>query len=352
MREPDQTVRNSRLRCIIFLGSNLSRKALENGDELIVFDNKIRVGSEENLRWLHSIGNFLFIQGDIRNKNDIEPVIKKYKPDTVFHTAGQVAMTTSIQNPLLDFETNAIGTMNLLESIRNFSDKSLIIYSSTNKVYGDLNQFSYEETETRYICKEHPSGFPENVPLDFRTPYGISKGTADQYMLEYSRTFGLRTVVFRHSSIFGTRQFATVDQGWVGWFTLKALETLNHDHQLNFQFSGNGKQVRDLLFVDDAVDLYYKAVTQIDKISGRVFNIGGGIDNSLSLLELFDLLKKQLNLEAKYVHLPPRQSDQKVFVADISAIKNAIDWGPQVGKEQGIRKVIKWLVENKFEEIK
>jgi len=333
-----------------FLGSNLSRRAVEKGEELIIFDNEARTGSEENLSWLRSIGNFDFIHGDIRNKNDIEIVINRYKPDAVFHTAGQVAMTTSIRNPLLDFETNAVGTLNLLESIRNFSKETLIIYSSTNKVYGDLNQFSYEETETRYICKEYPSGFPENIPLDFRTPYGISKGTADQYMLEYSRTYGLRTVVFRHSSIFGTRQFATVDQGWVGWFTLKALESLNHDHQLNFEFSGNGKQVRDLLFVDDAVELYYKAMTQFDKISGKVFNVGGGINNSLSLIELFNFLKKQLNLEPKYTRLPPRESDQKFFVADIRVIKNAIGWNPHVGKEQGIMKMIQWFNQNMLQD--
>ena len=268
-----------------FVGSNLSKRVIENNDELIVFNNLRRIGSELNLRYLRKYGDFSFVHGDIRNRNDVLETIRKFKPDVIFHTAGQVAMTTSIENPLLDFETNALGTLYLLESARRFSKDSIIVYSSTNKVYGDLNQFNYIETEKRYICKEYPSGFPESIPVNFQTPYGISKGTADQYMLDYYRNYELNTVVFRHSSIYGIHQFSTYDQGWIGWFCQKALEVKKGTQNEPIVISGNGKQVRDILYVDDVVDLYFKSIKNIDKVKGKYFNIGGGIENSISLLE-------------------------------------------------------------------
>lgn len=326
-----------------FFGSNLSKKVLEQDDELIIFDSLSRNGSQWNIDWLKSYGGYDFIHGDIRNNNDVEEVIKRYKPDVVFHTAGQVAMTTSIQNPLKDFETNAVGTVNLLENIRKFSAESIIIYSSTNKVYGDLNQYHYEDGKTRYICEEFPLGFPEHVPLDFRTPYGISKGTADQYVLEYSRSFGLQTAVFRHSSLYGERQFATADQGWVGWFTQKAIDAYKDNKIAHMTISGSGKQVRDILHVDDAVRLYFQAISDIDKINGKEFNIGGGFSNSFSLLELFSFLEKKMDVKIVLEKLSPRPSDQKIFIADISKIKTSLEWEPTIRKEIGITKMIEWL---------
>ncbi|WP_457623732.1 GDP-mannose 4,6-dehydratase [Persephonella sp.] len=328
-----------------FLGSNLATEVLGRNEELIIFDNLYRVGSYKNLEWLKTKGNFKFVHGDIRNREDIESVIKQEKPDIIFHLAGQVAMTTSIQNPRLDFEVNALGTFNLLDSVRKFSPESIVIYSSTNKVYGDLEWVNYEETETRYIAPQFPKGFPENIPLEFHSPYGCSKGSADQYMLDFYRIFGIRTVVFRHSSMYGGRQFSTYDQGWIGWFCLKAVEIKKGILKEPFTIHGNGKQVRDVLYADDMIDLYFKTVENIEKVKGEVFNIGGGMENSLSLLELFNLLESMLDIKLEYKKLPPRESDQKVFVADITKAEKLINWKPKVSKEEGIKRMINWIEE-------
>ena len=326
-----------------FLGSNLASYAIEKGYDLTVFDNMSRLGSDKNREWLNSLGNFTFIHGDTRVKNDVEQVIRDGQFDVVFHLAGQVTMTKSISDPYRDFQTNAIGALNVLEAIRKYSPQTAIFFSSTNKVYGDLEQYTYTETETRYLCDEFPSGFDESVPLDFRSPYGCSKGCADQYMLDYSRIFGVKSVVFRHSSMYGSRQFATYDQGWVGWFVAKAIEKYQNPNCDLFTISGNGKQVRDLLEAEDMVRLYFTAYDYIDDIYGQAFNIGGTMSNSLSLLELFSMLEELLGIKMDYVEIPPRQSDQKVFVADISKISKLIGWKPEVSSLQGVSKMIEWV---------
>ncbi|MGL1935259.1 MAG: GDP-mannose 4,6-dehydratase [Fibrobacterales bacterium] len=326
-----------------FLGSNIASKILEKGDELIVFDSLYRHGSNLNLAWLRTQGEFQFIHGDIRNTNDVERTIKEIKPDVIYHLAGQVAMTTSIADPRMDFEINVCGSFNLLNAVRLYSPDSIIIYSSSNKVYGDLEQYTFEETETRYLCTDKPNGFGEDVTLDFHSPYGTSKGSADQYMLDFARIYGLKTAVFRHSSMFGGRQFATYDQGWLGWFTQKAVEIKECRLAEPFTISGNGKQVRDLLYASDCINLYLKASEKIDTIKGHAFNIGGGIKNSSSLLELFSFLENELGIEMKYNQLPPRESDQRVFVSDIKKAQKMIDWNPLVSKEEGIRKMIEWV---------
>ncbi|MBU2710373.1 GDP-mannose 4,6-dehydratase [Zooshikella harenae] len=326
-----------------FLGSNLAAEALANGHQLVVFDNLYRSGSRKNLAWLQTQGQLTFVHGDIRNQNDISRIIESFRPDTIFHLAGQVAMTTSIVNPRMDFEVNVLGTHNLLEAVRQHAPKSIIVYSSTNKVYGDLEQYTYEETETRYHCIQHPEGFNEDISLEFHSPYGCSKGAADQYMLDYARIFGLKTVVFRHSSMYGGRQFATYDQGWVGWFCQKAIEASRGQIQEPFTISGTGKQVRDVLHAADMNRLYSAAVTNIDKAQGQAFNIGGGIENSLSLLELFSLLEEQLSIKLCYNHLPVRESDQRVFVADIGKAKRLLNWQPVVSAPNGIERMIDWV---------
>ena len=326
-----------------FLGSNLSKRAIENNDDLVVFDNLMRIGSESNLDWLKKYGKFKFIHGDIRNYNDVEEIIKKFKPDVIFHTAGQVAMTTSLENPMLDFETNAAGTLNLLECVRKYSKDSTFIYSSTNKVYGDLSALHYEETSSRYKCIEYPNGFPETLPLDLKTPYGISKGAADSYVLEYSRTYMLKAVVLRHSSLYGERQFATVDQGWVGWFIREALSSKSNKNAKVISISGDGKQVRDILYVKDAVDLYFKLANDIDKASGEVFNVGGGNNNSLSILELFDLLEEILDINLEIKKNPARKDDQKVFISDNTKISQKIGWKANTDIEEGLKRMISWV---------
>ena len=329
-----------------FLGSNLASYGINKKYNITIFDNLSRHGSYSNLLWLKEIGDFNFIHGDIRNKNDIENIIKQNNFDAIFHLAGQVAMTTSIENPYKDFEINSLGTLNILDSVRKYSQNTHIFYSSTNKVYGDLERFNYEETDTRYICKEYNNGFPENINLEFHSPYGCSKGAADQYMIDYHRIFNIKTTVFRHSSMYGSRQFATYDQGWIGWFCQKAIEKKYNKNSI-FTISGNGKQVRDILHAKDMIELYYLALENTDKVSGKYYNIGGGIEQSLSLLELFNMLNNILNIKLEYDCLPFRVSDQKVFVADISKINKDINWLPKVKAREGIEEMIYWIENGK-----
>ena len=325
-----------------FLGSNIAERLLREGHELCIYDNLTRQGSEKNYEWLKTIGNFIFFKLDIQSFENVENVIKNFKPEVIFHLAGQVAMTTSIQNPRLDFETNILGSFNVLESVKAYCPSCCIIYSSTNKVYGDLEWVSYEETATRYEASNFKYGFPENIQLEFHSPYGVSKGSADQYMLDYARIFGLKTAVFRHSSMYGGRQFSTADQGWIGWFCEQAILQKENSNHL-FTISGNGKQVRDLLYSEDMVNLYYSAAINIDKISGQAFNIGGGIENSYSLIELLDFIGKELQIVLKYKKISKRESDQKVFIADYSKINKLINWQPKISKEVGVRKMIEWI---------
>lgn len=326
-----------------FLGSNLAADAISNGDEIVIFDNLYRTSARENLSWLQTQGGLAFEHGDIRNSNDITSVVQTTNPDVIFHLAGQVAMTTSIANPRMDFEVNAMGTHNLLEAVRKYAPSAIVLYSSTNKVYGDLEHYRYEETDTRYRCVDQPNGFDETTQLDFQSPYGCSKGAADQYMIDYARIFGLKTVVFRHSSMYGARQFATFDQGWVGWFCQKAVETSRRRTEETFTISGSGKQVRDVLHVQDIKRLYRTTINNIEKVKGHAFNIGGGIENSLSILELLSLLEKLLNVNLKHTKIPVRKSDQRVFVADIDKAKYLLDWQPEVMASDGIKHMINWM---------
>jgi CDP-paratose 2-epimerase len=322
-----------------FVGSNLAAEVLNQGEELFIFDNLFRHGSSVNLEWLRTRGQFAFFPYDIRNYNDVETVIKDVKPDYIFHLAGQVAMTTSIQNPRLDFEVNALGTNNLLEAVRKYAPDAVVLYSSTNKVYGDFENLTFEETPMRYLCKEYPNGFPETITLNFQSPYGCSKGAADQYLLDYHRIFGLKTIVFRHSSMYGSHQHATFDQGWVGWFCQKALEIKNGTNKELFTISGTGKQVRDVLHASDVVNLYFAAKDN-KAAYGQAFNIGGGIENSLSLLELFAMLEEMLDIKMQYKQLSWRESDQKVFVANNEKAKKIIHWKPLFQAKKGLEEII------------
>lgn len=330
-----------------FLGTNLSERILkQKSSELFILDNLSRYGSTLNLDWLKKIGAFRFFKCDIQQTNIVEEIINEIRPDVIFHLAGQVAMISSIANPRNDFEINVIGTLNILESVRKHCPKCIIIYSSTNKVYGDMDDIKYTENETRYIATDYPNGFSEDIQLSFHSPYGCSKGAADQYVLDYHRMFGLRTVVFRHSSMYGGRQFSTSEQGWIAWFCKKAIETKRAVIKEPFSISGNGKQVRDVLYADDMIALYFSAIENISNIEGKAFNIGGGMENSLSLLELFEILEKVLDVKLKYNKLPWRQSDQKVFVADISKYSISTGWKPKIDNITGIKNMINWVLEN------
>jgi CDP-paratose 2-epimerase len=326
-----------------FVGSNVAARLREDGWQVTAFDNLGRHGAADNLRWLLQAGNIEFVHGDVRNANDVERIIGRAQPSAIFHLAGQVAMTSSMEDPRRDFETNVVGTINVLESVRRQKLKAAIVYASSNKVYGELKGLTLREDATRYSAPGFPEGIDENAPLDFQTPYGCSKGAADQYMLDYARVFNLNTVVFRHSTIFGGRQFATFDQGWVGWFCAQALEAQRDREREPFTISGDGKQVRDLLFVDDAVRCYLAAAERAESVKGQAFNIGGGIANSCSLLELFEILEEMLGTKLHYRRLPWRHSDQKFFVADITKAKTVLGWKPQLGRIEGIRRMLDWV---------
>lgn len=326
-----------------FLGSNLSAEIIRRGDELFIFDNLSREGAYLNLKWLQEQGKFKFYNSDIRSYNDVEKAVREANPDIVFHLAGQVAMTTSLDDPRRDFEINVLGGHNILEAVRKFSPNAIVTYSSTNKVYGDMEDIEYLETDTRFVAKGFKNGFDESVRLNFQSPYGCSKGATDQYMLDYARMFGIKTVVFRHSSIFGGRQFSTFDQGWIGWFVKQALDIKAGRLKQPFTVSGTGKQVRDVLFASDLITCYFNAVDAINVTAGQVYNIGGGVANSLSLLELFQILESMLGVHMNFKRIPVRQSDQKVFIADIGKANREFGWSPRVDKVNGIRNMVDWL---------
>lgn len=333
-----------------FVGSNLAAHLLQQGGHQVsAFDSLARHGASENLAWLRTLGLTDFTHGDIRNAFDVEQVVRRLEPDVIFHLAGQVAMTTSMQSPRRDFEINVLGSINVLESIRLYTPETAVIYASSNKVYGNLNHLDLVERETRYEPRAYnpgddggTGGVNESTAIEFHTPYGCSKGAADQYMLDYARGFGLKSVVFRHSTIYGGRQFATFDQGWVGWFVRQALESQRDPNRAAFTVSGDGKQVRDLLHVSDTVQCYIAAYEHIDQTRGQAYNIGGGVENSMSLLELLLHLERRLGLKLNYTHLPWRNNDQKYFVADNGKITRATGWAPRTTKEQGIEDTIAW----------
>ncbi len=328
-----------------FLGSNLATEVLQRKGELTIVDNFFRTGSRENLTWLKTQGSFDFREVDTRSFEALAAVVRETRPDVVFHLAGQVAMTTSLKDPHTDFEINVGGGHNLLEAVRQFAPQAAVFYSSTNKVYGELEELRYEETTSRYKAVDYPQGFDEDLRLDFRSPYGCSKGATDQYFLDYARSFGLKTVVFRHSSIFGGRQFSTFDQGWVGWFVSQALLQKAGKLAEPFTIAGNGKQVRDILFAPDIVNCYFSALERLDQCTGQAFNIGGGMANSLSLLELFALLEELLDSKVHFRETPWRHSDQRVFVAGIKKAEKVFGWKPTIETRQGIREMIEWVKE-------
>ncbi len=325
-----------------FVGSNLARFLMDRGDDVVVFDSLARHGASENLAWLRSLGEVTFLHGDVRNAFDVEQTVKQVGADVIFHLAGQVAMTTSMQSPRRDFEINVLGSINVLEAVRQYAPKTAIIYASSNKVYGNLDHLDLVEAATRWQPRDAQKGVDERTAIEFHTPYGCSKGAADQYMLDYARGFGLNTVVFRHSTIYGGRQFATYDQGWVGWFCRQAIESQQKPDRPPFTVSGDGKQVRDLLHVSDAVNAYLAAYEHIADARGQAFNIGGGVENSMSLLELLQFLEGRLETELHYTHLPWRQSDQKYFVADNAKAGELLRWSPQMSKTRGIEDTILW----------
>jgi CDP-paratose 2-epimerase len=324
-----------------FIGSNLSRRLLSDGHDVIALDSICREGVRQNLHWLRSLGgsHFQFIEGDVR---DFETVRKAMRDiSAVFHLAAQVAVTTSLTDPRDDFTTNAMGTFNVLEAARLLNPMPVVLYTSTNKVYGGIEHVRIAERETRYVFKDLPYGVPESCPLDFYSPYGCSKGAADQYVRDYYRIYSLPTVVFRMSCIYGPRQFGTEDQGWVAHF---ALTTMRGGHLMIY---GDGKQVRDMLYVDDLVDLALMAVQNINITAGQVYNVGGGPANTISVwAEFRNLLASRAGRLPSISFDQSRFGDQKVYISDIRKLREQLNWAPKVGVEEGVRRLIEeWCVE-------
>ena len=328
-----------------FVGSNISNHFLQNGDDLIVYDNLSRKGVEKNLKWLRQISKnkIKFIDGDIRNfellKNSIDNV------DVIFHTAAQVAVTTAINNPAEDFQINALGTFNILEATRQSKNDPVVIYTSTNKVYGNnVNSIPLIEKKTRYEFgdKKFKNGIPETFPVDAdeHTPYGCSKYAADLYVRDYSAVYDMKTVAFRMSCIYGFRQFGTEDQGWLAHFIISSIMGRP------IKIYGDGKQVRDILFIDDLVHAFETVVSKINKTKGKAYNIGGGTNNSISLLELISILEK-LNSKIDFSFDDWRPFDQKVYISDIRKAERDFNWYPKTTKESGIRKLFTWVNSNK-----
>ena len=325
-----------------FIGINAAYFFANKGWDISIFDNLSRKGAEENLKWLQGAGvRFEFIRADIRDKDMVDKALSGARFDVILHLAGQVAVTTSVVNPREDFEINAVGTFNLLESVRRHSPEAFVIYASTNKVYGKMENARVTERNGRYEYESLGNGVSESQILDFHSPYGCSKGAADQYVLDYARIYGLRTTSFRQSCIYGKRQFGIEDQGWVAWFTIAAIL----DKKITIY--GDGKQIRDVLYVDDLLRGYEAAIEQPERASGQAYNVGGGSRNTLSLLELLEHLKRELNKDIPLKFASWRPGDQPVFVCDLSKIKKHLSWEPVVSANEGVRLLINWVKENK-----
>lgn len=325
-----------------FIGCNAASRFLGRGDEVVVVDDMSRPGVDSNLAWLEGQGSLTFLKLDIRDADHIYQAFADHRDaGLVLHLAGQVAVTTSVTDPRSDFEINALGTFNVLEASRRAGITAPIIFSSTNKVYGGMEEVGVVERDGRYAYADLPGGVSEEQNLDFHSPYGCSKGAADQYVRDYHRIYGLNTVVFRQSCIYGYRQFGLEDQGWVAWFTIAT--------QLGRPITvfGDGRQVRDVLFVDDLVDAFEAAAANIDRAAGRVYNVGGGPSNVMSLLDLLDYLGERSGEKVAYKSDEWRPGDQRVFVSDISRAASELGWSPKVAWRDGLGLLYDWVAANK-----
>ena len=325
-----------------FIGSNYVHRLVERGENVIVYDNLSRAGAPRNVAWLEqTFGKdaFQLIVGDLRDDKLL--MASATDADVIVHLAGQVAVTTSVANPRDDFEANALGTFNALEAARLSGRNPIFIYSSTNKVYGGMEDVEIVEEATRWRYKNLIQGVPETQPLDFHSPYGNSKGSGDQYTSDYARIYGLRSVVFRQSCIYGPRQFGIEDQGWLAWMTIAAVT----GKQITIY--GDGKQVRDVLHVNDLLDAYDAAIEKIDRVKGQVYNMGGGPRNVLAVwAEFGPILERLLGKKIEVEHADWRPGDQRVFYADYSKAKRELGWEPKIDLEQGIEMLFEWVKAN------
>jgi len=326
-----------------FIGSNYVARLLNRGEKVTVYDNLSREGNYRNLEWLEEMygkESFRTIIGDIRNADMLADSVKG--ADVIVHLAAQVAVTTSVVDPRDDFECNALGTFNVMEAARLTGHKPIVLYASTNKVYGGMEDVRIIEEDGAYRYAKMPHGVPETFPLDFHSPYGCSKGTGDQYVRDYHRIYGIPTVVFRQSCIYGLRQFGVEDQGWIAWFII-AAETGKP-----IMIYGDGKQVRDVLFVDDLLDAYDAAIAKINVVAGQVFNVGGGTGNMLSVWSEFGPMLEELRGKPLPVGRGDwRPGDQKIYVSDIRKAQSMLGWSPKTSVREGVEKLYNWVRQNR-----
>ncbi len=327
-----------------FTGANVAHYFLDQGHRVVLFDNFSRKGCLDNLDWLKrhpAAANLQVLAGDCRMPStELAEAVER--ADALFHFAAQVAVTTSVVDPRHDFEGNALSTFNMLELVRQSKgNKPPFFFSSTNKVYGGMEDVATVEGDECYSYRDLPEGIPEDRLLDFHSPYGCSKGCADQYVRDYARIYDLQTVVFRQSCIYGYRQFGVEDQGWVAWFIIAAV--LGKP----ITIYGDGKQVRDVLFIEDLIRAYDTAWNQIDRVGGKVYNIGGGPANTISLLQLLDFLTTRMNLPTSPTYADWRPGDQPVYVSDIRKAEAEMGWSPQVDWTEGVTKLVEWVRQNR-----
>ena len=326
-----------------FIGCNLASRLLGEGHLVTIYDNLSRRGARSNIAWLGSLygpASFEFIEADVCDFERLKLVTRD--KDVIYHLAGQVAVTSSVLDPRNDFENNALGTLNALEAAREAGGDPIFLYASTNKVYGGMEGVAVLEDETRYRYRDFPSGIAEAQPLDFHSPYGCSKGAGDQYVRDYARIYGLRTVVFRQSCIYGPRQFGVEDQGWLAWFIIAAVTGRP------ITIYGDGKQVRDVLFVMDLVDAFQAAIQRIDVAAGQIYNLGGGPDNTLSVwAELGPMLEELMGRGLDVSHSAWRPGDQRIYVSDTRKAQRDLGWRPGVSVSAGVRKLYEWVTANK-----
>lgn len=329
-----------------FIGANLTANLLQDGYRVTIYDNLSRPGVGHNLTWLRTRFGDDRVQirkGDIRDATQTQSALAD--ADIIIHLAGQVAVTTSVANPREDFDINALGTFNVLEAARLSGRNPIVLYSSTNKVYGGMEDIAVVEDSTRWRYRDLPRGVTEAQPLDFHSPYGCSKGTGDQYVRDYHRIYDLRTVVFRQSAIYGPRQFGVEDQGWAAHFIIAT--------QLKRKMSifGDGKQVRDLLYIDDLVAAYRSAIERIDHVAGEIFNIGGGPDNTISIWREFRPHLDALNGApvADPTFADWRPGDQRVCVLNVDKAQTALNWRPTVDVTRGIEQLWRWVADSRAE---
>lgn len=327
-----------------FIGTNAATHFASKGYAVTLLDNLSRPGSEHNSADLQqrSLPGMTFVHGDVRDKALVDRLFKEQAFDLVIHCAAQVAVTTSVADPLFDHEVNVQGTLNLLEGLRHGKNpKACFIFTSTNKVYGGLEYLQVEDRGTRYVLADAPEGISEKNSLDFHSPYGCSKGAADQYVRDYARIYGLNTVVFRQSCIYGKHQFGMVDQGWLAYLTMLAV------FGKPITIYGDGKQVRDILYVSDLVALMEIAAQHPEKSRGQIFNVGGGRGNALSLLEFLDFLEKRLGKKLDIRFADWRPGDQKVYISDVSKAQEVLGWSPSTGFNEGFEEMVQWIEANK-----